>query len=120
MEDVQHFFNSETEVNNGFGCDHSDNEIYEEDEGGAKVGCCFCHACPLGTEADQEDLEQKDVNWDGLCEDGDVSEGEYLLIETGEEATKDQEKALFKYDRNIHRYDKEWLDAHGIVNSLAG
>lgn len=43
-----HFFNSSygnffgPHVNNGYNCDHVDNEeVYEH------VGCCYAHSCPL-------------------------------------------------------------------------
>lgn len=82
------FFNSK--VGNGYGCTHPE----------------------------QEDLSEKTIDWDGLCECGEVTEGEYLLVDVGNEATDDQKNALYSYERYIHRYDKKWLDAHNIPNSL--
>lgn len=118
------FFNSE--VANGYGCNHTEQrETLEED--GKEVGCCFCHTCPLGIEAEQQDLTEKEhpdaikdeIDWDGMCEDGEVTEGEYLLVDTGETASEDERKAVFAYDLYMHRYDKKWLDEHGIANGLA-
>lgn len=117
------FFNSET--NDGYGCDHPKQEE-TEDENGIKVGCCFCHTCPLGIEAEWQDLTDKnhpdaikdEIDWDGLREDGKVTEGEYLLVTTDKTASEEQKEALFSYERYMHRYDKKWLDEHGITNGL--
>lgn len=117
------FLNSE--VNNGYGCDHlSQREVAEES--GKEYGCCFCHTCPLGTEAEQQDLTDKEspdaiqdeIDWDGLCEDGKVTDSEYLLVEVGENVTENQKAAMWNYELHMHRYDKKWLDEHGIENSL--
>lgn len=112
------FFNSDDEETNGYGCKHPN----QEDDG------CYCFCCPLGIEAEQQDLTDKnhpdtiqdEIDWDGLCEDGEVTEGEYLLVNIGENATDEEKQAVYNYDRYMHRYDKEWLDAHGIENSLCG
>lgn len=118
------FFNSETV--NGYGCNHpKQRETTEED--GKEVGCCFCHTCPLGIEAEQEDLTDKEhpdavkdeIDWNGMCEDGEVTEGEYLLVDVGDTATEEEKEAMYSYERYMHRYDKKWLDEHGIENSLA-
>lgn len=117
------FFNIKTV--NGYGCDHPEQrETIEEDR--KEVGCCFCHTCPLGIEAEQQDLTEREhpdavkdeIDWDGLCEDGEVTEGEYLLVDTGETATEEEKLAIYLYERYIHRYDKKWLDEHGIANGL--
>lgn len=90
----------------------------DKDAEGKEYGKCYCFSCPLGIEAEQEDLSEKTIDWDGLCECGEVTEGEYLLVDVGNEATDDQKNALYSYERYIHRYDKKWLDAHNIPNSL--
>lgn len=118
------FFNGE--VANGYGCEHPEQRETTEGDG-KEVGCCFCHTCPLGIEAEQEDLTDKEhpdavkdeIDWDGLCEDGEVTEGEYLLVDIGETATEEEKQAMYSYERYMHRYDKKWLDEHGIENSLA-
>lgn len=110
------YFNDDDETNNGYGCNHKENDS----EG------CYCHTCPLGIEAEQEDLTDKehpdavkdDIDWDGLCECGEVYEGEYLLVNTDADKSEDAKNALYTYDRYMHRYDKEWLDAHNIANGL--
>lgn len=110
------FFNSDDEETNGYGCNHPK----QEGEG------CYCCCCPLGIEAEQQDLTDKnhpdaikdEIDWDGLCEDGEVYESEYLLVNVGEDATDEEKQALYNYDRYMHRYDKKWLDEHGFANSL--
>ena len=62
---------------------------------------------------------QKEIDWDGLCEDGEIDEGEYLLIPTGYETTEEQKQALWNYELYVNRYNKQWLDEHGIPNSIA-
>lgn len=110
---------------NGYGCDHpkqEETDIYN----GKEEGRCFCCSCPLGLEAEQIDLTDKDnpdavkdrIDWNGLCSDGTVYEGEILLVNVGDEALEEQKQALYNYERFMHRYDKKWLDAHGIQNSL--
>lgn len=104
------FFDSDLDANNGYGCSHK--EQREKTKEGH--GCCYCHTCPLGIEAEQEDLTEPEhpdaikdnIDWDGLCEDGEVTEGEYLLVEIGEEATLDQKEAICNYDAYMHRYDE--------------
>lgn len=115
------FFNSDTDVNNGYGCNHPE-QIETREEKGKKQGCCYCHTCPLGIEAEQQDLTDKEhpdavkdeIDWDGLCEDGEVAEGEYLLVNIGETATEEEKRAMHLYESHMHRYDKEWLDGHRI------
>lgn len=111
------FAYTDTEVNNGYGCDHPDCELSEYDEEFKKnVGCCFCESCPLVCTAEQEDLDDPElkanIDWDGLCEDGEVGESEIGLITIDESATEDQKKALFAYTRGLYRYDKEWLEKY--------
>lgn len=118
------YFN--TQKANGYGCDHpkqEDTGIYN----GIKNGRCFCYSCPLGIEAEQQDFTDQDhqdtihnIDWDNLCSDGEVYEGEYLLVEFGDKATEEERQALFAYERYMHRYDKKWLDEYGILNSIMG
>lgn len=100
------FFEGDSECNNGYACTHKESE----------EGYCLCYACPLGIEAEQEDIGRTDIDWDGLCEDGEVYEGEYLLIAKDDDATQEQKEALYNYERYMHRYDKRWLDEHNIPN----
>lgn len=87
---------------------------------GIEVGQCFSCSCPLGIEAEQEDYDSdSDIDWDGLCSDGEVPEGEYLLVVSDETADSDEKEALFAYDTFMHRYDKQWLDEHGCDHLIA-
>lgn len=114
-----YFYSYEKEyINNYYNCNHPQQEEAEEADSGESVGKCYCFSCPLGIEAEQEDSEDKTIDWDGLCEDGMVYEGEYLLVEIGEEATEEQKQAMWNYELYMNRYNKKWLDDHGIENSL--
>lgn len=119
FEDFSHccpFFNSK--IGDGYGCDHPLQEEKDTDAEGKEYGKCYCCSCPLGIEAEQEDLTSNEIDWDGMCEEGEVNEGEYLLVDVGDEATEDQKNALYSYERYMHRYDKKWLDEHNIPNSF--
>jgi hypothetical protein len=54
------YFESETGINNGYGCTHPENEIQEEYEDGKKMGKCYSFSCPIASEADLEDLKTHD------------------------------------------------------------
>lgn len=105
------FFTTQPWVNNGYGCNHPDQEEIREDADGNEGGCCYCWSCPLGIEADHEDLTNPNVDWCGLCDDGEVTESEYIMINNGPDATEDEQKAWNCYQRYMHRYDQEWLRA---------
>lgn len=94
---------SNPEVNDGYGCNHPSQDITLK-ENGKNVGCCSCFGCPLGTEAEQEDFGDKEINWDG-CENEDITEGEYLLVNSGEDASQDVKDALALYNCYMHRYE---------------
>lgn len=68
------YFDSNSDVNNGYGCTHPEQE--EKQEG---KGCCFCFSCPLGTPADEESFEEPDIDWNGT-EKEDVGEDDYIII----------------------------------------
>lgn len=110
------YFTSDVDVNNCYGCTHPVQEEKREDNHGKEQGCCNCWNCPLGIEAEQEDIDSSDtkIDWDGLCSDGEVYEGEYLLVDCDDDASDDQKEALARYERYIHRYDPEWLKNHPI------
>ncbi len=77
-----YFYSYEKEcINNYYNCKHPKQEETKESESGEKIGMCYCFSCPLGIEAQQEDFNNGEIDWDGLCEDGEVSECEYLLVE---------------------------------------
>lgn len=65
-------------VNNGYGCTHKDQK--ERDRGQGK---CFCWSCPLGYPADDESLEETDIEWvDGKPGEGELEEDSYIIVET--------------------------------------
>lgn len=70
------------------------------------------------TDKSHPDAIKDEIDWDGLCEDGEVEEAEYLLVEVGDSATKEQKEAMWNYELYLNRYNKQWLDEHGIENSL--
>lgn len=82
---------------------------FMESESVVSLGCCFCHSCPLGIEAEQCDKDDPEyaekVDWDGFCDNGQVVESEYLLIDCGDDATDDQKNALERWESYQHRYD---------------
>ena len=98
------YFTSETDANNGYGCNHPDQEETQNRDG-KEQGCCYCFSCPLGIEADAEDLDNPDIDWDGLCEEREVMEGEYLMVNTGEDASLEEKEALENYIRYLNRYN---------------
>lgn len=107
-------------INNGYNCAHKDQNHREPAGGNGRlsVGCCFGFSCPLGTMAEPQDILDPDsddainsVDWNGH-DDPEELEDQVLLCDT------DQTEALYAYDLYMYRYDKSWLDAHGIENSL--
>lgn len=100
---VCQFFAGDAEANNGYGCNHPDQEETQCRDG-VEQGCCYCYSCPLGIEADAEDLDNPDVDWDGLCEEHEVSEGEYLMVNTGEDASPEEKETLANYIGYLNRY----------------
>jgi hypothetical protein len=100
------FFTSRTDVNNGYGCLHTNQEEYEVRDDGIKRGKCYCWSCPLGISADDESLLNPNVDWDGDdVQSGDV-DGEYLLVKTDDSATEDEKRAWFAYQHYINRYNR--------------
>jgi len=74
---------------------------------GKEGGCCYCWSCPLGIEADTEALSNPDIEWDGLCSEGEVAESEYILVNVCPDTTEDEKAAWDSYERYIHRYDPD-------------
>lgn len=69
------YFNGNTNVNNGYGCNHSKQKELQK-----KEGCCFCFSCPLGVPADEESFEETDIDWNGT-EKEDVGEDDYIIVQ---------------------------------------
>ena len=82
------YFNSTTDVNNGYGCDHPEQEETDMDhETGKEQGKCYCFSCPFGFELGEEDFSSPNIDFDGLtkeeCMSADgtfVAEGDYLVV----------------------------------------
>lgn len=104
------YFNPDASAAEGHGCLHPEQEVVLEDKEGAPCGCCLCRSCPLGIEPELEDLDNEEVDWgtieQGDCVDkhGEFIEGEFLMVDTGDDATDDQRKALGVYEKYMNRY----------------
>ena len=117
------FFEWDTMINNGYGCRHP---MQENKDKGEDTGMCLCVSCPLGTEAEQEDLTDKyhpdtvkdDIYWNDLCSDGEVYESEILLVKSDESASDDQKEALLLYEHETHRYDEKWCREHDTFEKI--
>jgi hypothetical protein len=56
------YFNGAVSVNNGYGCNHPDQEETDIDrETGKEQGKCYCHSCPIAYQADYEDMQNLDA-----------------------------------------------------------
>lgn len=72
------YFTGETDVNNGYGCNHPKQE---EQCGGQ--GRCYCFSCPFGYPADEESLSEPGIVWvDGKPEADGMEEDSYIIIES--------------------------------------
>lgn len=91
------YFDSNSDVNNGYGCTHPEQE--EKQKG---KGCCFCFSCPLGTPADEESFEEPDIDWNGT-EKEDVGEDDYIIIPSNceNQDLTEVEKMIRKGDKVI-------------------
>ena len=91
------YFDSDADVNNGYGCSHPEQE--EKQEG---KGCCFCFSCPLGVPADEESFEEPDIDWDGT-EKEDVGEDDYIIVPV------EPEKMSLEKDKTNHNLPECFL-----------
>ena len=74
------YFTGETNVNNGYGCNHP-NQEEKEIENDKKQGKCFCFSCPMGYPADEESLSETDIEWeDGKPELDGMEEDSYIIL----------------------------------------
>ncbi len=107
------YFTSEYDVNNGYGCTHPKQEETDPDKSDIERGKCYCWSCPLGIEPDEEDFINPDVDWDGITREdctssisGEFSvDGDYIMVNTGPDATEDEKEALGNYEDWINRYN---------------
>lgn len=104
------YFTSQYSVNNWYGCAHPEQEETDPDEDGVERGKCYCWSCPLGIEADKESLVESDVDWSGCTPDPDCMEGEYLLVNVGDDASHDERNAWRRYQRYVNRYNPDWKE----------
>ena len=109
------YFTSQYDVNNYYGCTHPEQTEICEDKNGIERGCCYCQSCPLGVAPDENDINNPEVDLDGLIyddfvdENGDFIEdsGDYIIIGVGDGATEDKQIALRNYENYIYRYNKQ-------------
>ena len=99
-------FTSQTDENGGYGCYHPN--LLKEDVGtdyaGNPCGSCLLGGCPLGYSADDDDLKNPAIDWQGSTpEPGDV-ENEYIIVAIGSNASEEEKAAAEKYVRYINRY----------------
>ncbi|QNB45435.1 hypothetical protein BR63_03340 [Thermanaerosceptrum fracticalcis] len=114
-----HYFTSKYSVNNGYCCTHPMQEEVENDENGIQRGMCFCWSCPLGIEPDEEDFCNPDVDWNGITREdctssisGEFSvDGDYIMVNTGKDASEDEKIAWRNYERRINRYNPDWRES---------
>lgn len=78
----------------GMECLHKNNE---------EVTCSGLN-CPLGYNADEDDLTAETIDWDGMCTDGDVTGMDYFVVYAND---KDGKKALDAYEKYMNRYKGE-------------
>lgn len=114
-------------INNGYNCSHPSQEMTEEIEGETvPIGRCHCFSCPLGTAAEQQDLEPDpndtdaihgDIDWSGVTGDNErkpspdeIGEDDVLLVPSDTGMDSDQAEALFWYELYMNRYDNSWKD----------
>lgn len=75
------YFNYETNVNYGYGCDHQECDDYElDEETGKKQGMCMSFACPLAnrlTEDEPDDLRY--CEYEGIDPD-ELGHEDYMLV----------------------------------------
>ncbi len=82
-----HFFNvcrsdpKLPNINNGYNCDHPQQEVYAE-EAGKVIGCCYGWSCPLGYPPTRYDLKKYGVIEDDDCGDDDEEEDDmdYIIV----------------------------------------
>lgn len=82
-----HFYNVESEnstlpdCNNGYNCNHPEQEECEE-AGGLKIGCCLCRSCPMGYPPSRYDLVKYGVIDPEDVEEGseNESDGDYIIV----------------------------------------
>lgn len=108
-------------VEDGWACSHQDAEDAElvSLTTGKSCGCCSASSCPIAAALDIEDLDDPELGMDGterddVCDDdGEICDEEaYAILVCDDSASEDERLLLGLYQHYMHRYDKEWLEAH--------
>ena len=122
------YFTASTSVNNGYGCNHPEQEEKDAGSHGKQQGKCYCWSCPLGVEPDADDWNNHDVEFDDFQFDDFMGingewlmDGEFISVNIEPDASEDEKQALYNYERSINRYNPEWdggtwKDLHGRRN----
>lgn len=101
------FFTGNTDVNDGYGCRHPDQEEGEESNG-MFHGACTHWSCPMTFPVAKETLIDPDVEWDGVTrEDLEVEHGfdpEYVLLHVGPDTTEKEQELVKAYQHYMDRY----------------
>ena len=112
---VCQYFNCETSVNNGYGCNHQEQEETDLDADGKKQGKCYCWSCPLGTEPDEEDWNNPAVDFDGFqltdftgCDGKWLMDSDHISVCVEPDAAEAEKTALYNYERRVNRYNPDW------------
>jgi uncharacterized protein YfaQ (DUF2300 family) len=71
------YLEKDVSINNGYNCNHPDQEEIETTEDGEKIGRCFCWSCPLGYEPDEEDFQNPEIDNQGYT----YEKCEFIVIE---------------------------------------
>lgn len=80
-----HFFNvcrtdpALSAINNGYNCDHPNQEETVEDSGKV-IGCCYSWSCPLGYPPSKYDLMKYAVDEESNDCDEDTSDYDYIIV----------------------------------------
>lgn len=69
------YLKNDIDINNGYNCDHTDQEEYEIVDG-KKIGKCFAWSCPLCSYANEESFNDKNIN--NNCYE--YEENEFVII----------------------------------------
>lgn len=105
------YFVDDAPVNNGYGCDHPDQDEREEDGDGKEFGCCHIFSCPLCCTLDEEALRDPALDLDSLTADdfvdgqGRFYAGDHAVVTVGDDASEDERTALGEYERYLKRYN---------------
>ena len=107
------YYDGASPVNNGYGCNHPDQEeqtVCAAD--GKTYGECHCYCCPVGNNACSDDIreaEEVGIYLDDNNPEPDEVDGNYLIIPIPEEA-----EAWVRYQKYMNRYDRNWKQEEAL------